>query len=115
MILKTSAGDFVARFKHVPVEGGRLWEWKTLCQLKAHPTWLHAWTYSGLALCSKSDVFSRAVGRKIALQRAISQMVASKSVRSQIWQSYFAQVSPRGMTAKSVLKRPRTRQNGNGR
>jgi len=49
--------------------------------------------FTGVAACSKHDVFNKEVGRKVALKRAIEdarkRVELSQIVRECIWQRYF--------------------------
>lgn len=44
----------------------------------------------GEALCHSLDQFSRSVGRKLALSRALRSSLLSKATRTSVWESYFA-------------------------
>jgi hypothetical protein len=47
----------------------------------------------GLSYCSPSDVFIKAIGRKLSLLRA-SALVGDKGIRTSIWNEYF-KLSPK--------------------
>lgn len=44
---------------------------------------------AGFAQCIPTDQFSRAIGRKLTLTRALAESGISKSERTQIWEAYF--------------------------
>ncbi len=44
----------------------------------------------GLAACSWADNFSRSIGRKISLSRALKSAFDKKEVRRLFWENYFA-------------------------
>lgn len=50
---------------------------------------------SGIATCSRKDTFVRAIGRKVALQRALRGI--PRAQRSLIWEAYYQQAhKPKG-------------------
>lgn len=48
-----------------------------------------AWSVSGWATCSPKDVFSRRVGRKVALARALKYGGFTQPQRTQVWKQLF--------------------------
>ena len=49
---------------------------------------------NGISLCDNRDQFVKAIGRKIALKRALmSKNDLSKEERTKIWKGYFSRVS----------------------
>jgi hypothetical protein len=47
---------------------------------------------SGSAYCSPKDNFSKEIGRKLTLARAIKKLDLSYEIRAQIWKDYFNRV-----------------------
>jgi hypothetical protein len=84
------------RFFHVREEKS-YYSAKTICVVeKIYEEWDNNWRpiAQGIARCSKGDVFSRATGRKLSLERALlSANLKEKEVRKQIWKTYFSKVS----------------------
>lgn len=112
MILKDASGNiYVAHFAHQhqqPVKGQYKMSsyatptpqiGRTKCKLhlntctKAEDGPCTSDGFSGLANCSVRDQFEKAKGRKVALARAMKSL--EKSLRRQLWKSYFEQTSER--------------------
>jgi hypothetical protein len=70
-------------FTHlVPFESQcRIWEMP--------PEGEHILRYAGYSSCSDKDQFSRRIGRKISLSRAISATPWDKEFRKTLWDMYF--------------------------
>jgi len=49
-------------------------------------------TYIGIATCNPQDNYSRALGRKLALARAMKQAQLSKETRTQMWRALWSRV-----------------------
>jgi len=45
---------------------------------------------SGVAYCSARDQFCKETGRKLALQRLLSEVFQDRNKRKLVWQAYFA-------------------------
>lgn len=93
MLLNTSRGKFIVKFKYdesctecilffIPIV--------TSIEKQVHPRAF------GYAHCSPKDVFNKQIGRKLALKRAIAEVLRppfqDKTFRLELWKSYFSQV-----------------------
>lgn len=81
-LVKFFHGDFVNEEKPDIVQKG------TTCVVKNVATG-EEWV--GMAVCSLKDMFSRKVGRKISLERALLKF-SPKWERAEIWAKYFEKV-----------------------
>jgi len=45
--------------------------------------------YMGMAFCSAEDNFSKNIGRKIALSRALKEAGFARKIKEQFWNEYF--------------------------
>jgi hypothetical protein len=61
------------------------------CQVKGCACLPDASSYVGEAFCNPQDQFTRKIGRKLALARALALL--PRTLRQQIWASYF-KISP---------------------
>lgn len=94
MVLKTQWATYAVHFHHQPVyDDTSLEKWATFatihpgrCASNERPCKTPE-SVTGVARCSKKDMFSRAVGRKLALKRAIDWM--PRELRAQIWVEYL--------------------------
>lgn len=82
-------GGIKVFFTHDYFDDPNDWRRKTQCRIDTPEG-----GFSGVAICSYEDNFSRSVGRKIALARAIlgnrrSGRNFSKVVAKRIWDKYF--------------------------
>lgn len=75
-----SEGEVTIKFNHERMLGQRF----TACMIGG------AVEASGIAMCSRGDNFCRAIGRKVALKRAIKNL--PRPERTKIWQAYFRQI-----------------------
>lgn len=55
----------------------------------------------GRAFCNATDQFNRAIGRRIALTRAIAHF--PRAIRTQIWKAYFAYLKPQPAAKKDSI------------
>jgi len=62
----------------------------TLCEIK--DTVLDTVVGEGMSICSTSDNFSRAEGRKRSLTRALTDSRFDKSIRTKFWTKYWSMV-----------------------
>jgi hypothetical protein len=95
MLLKIAVGDFKAHFRHFRASDvDDTWTTecfihKAPCVNKGRPCGTEG--SLGVAQCSPKDIFSRAEGRKLALQRTMISLL--RADRALIWKAYFALVA----------------------
>jgi hypothetical protein len=88
MRLQTSAGDYVAHFRHFRNGGGFSTECSIhegKCLQPCRPCGSTATT--GVAHCNPKDNFDRRLGRRVALTRALAAL--PRATRTAIWRTYF--------------------------
>ena len=84
------------KFAHVRGKEKEQFKAKTVCTIDRKLVDGYDWfrVSRGIAECSKEDSFSRAIGRKIALTRAIKRGSSiDKETRTKIWETYFSKVN----------------------
>jgi hypothetical protein len=96
MKIKTSSGEWILHFKHQRF----LAHDATSCKIHVAPCAIEenrciCTFVLGVARCSPQDQFSKAIGRKIALERALTQIGLNYNERKDFWAGYFAQCPPR--------------------
>jgi hypothetical protein len=57
----------------------------TVCEINYKGT-----PFIGQSVCSTSDQFNKAIGRKVAFGRALLSTPMNKHERKQLWESYFS-------------------------
>ncbi len=89
MLLNVNGNSLVIDFRHENINNG-FNNGATFCTFGVEGCSPHV---SGVTLCSLSDNYSRRVGRKLALLRAMQQHPLTKDdkpLRTAIWQEFFA-------------------------
>jgi len=81
--LATDSGELKVKFRHIRDDDPRS-RAQTDCYIFKDDVIEEV----GITFCSLSDNFSRAVGRKIALTRAVKNL--PKDLRTKIWHEYFS-------------------------
>ncbi len=71
------------RFEHSTYPVGK-YNGYTLCMVDQ---------YAAVSFCSRGDIFSRKVGRKVALAKALERTPMTKSERTKVWDDYKRQVT----------------------
>lgn len=119
MKLETTGGLFMAHFTHIPTSETKLYEWlkagcpspplplvQTFCTLHKGPCLRRERPCStpnalvGVARCSIMDTFIKSLGRKLAFERAASQL--PRSERKEIWPAFLklSKLPPRPRTQR---------------
>lgn len=96
MIFDVNGTKFVLHVHHERVEGR--WETRVRlhdgdCQHQDEEKPCIAPAYSGFSFCSPKDIFSRAVGRRVALTRALESL--PRPLRGYLWRAYNLQSPPK--------------------
>ena len=85
-----SGKEVAIRWRHAQTEGPRVAR-RTECEVTivftASRTWNLSVLYDGVAECSARDQFSRKVGRKLSLARALKKAPLDKADRLAIWRA----------------------------
>lgn len=107
MFLDTGDKQFTAHFQHFR-DSRQHW----LTRVKIHPGRCEVkgcvgivtapdCFYQGIAKCNPCDQFSKKVGRRMALTRALEPL--PRSLRAQIWEAYWKESSPANAKHPSTL------------
>lgn len=74
---------YIVKFKY-PKDGGL--RKKSVCVIREKDSLV---AYEGVAECSEKDTFSKVVGRKIAMSRALKKAGFDRDSRKAFWDQYF--------------------------
>jgi len=62
---------------------------RTQCIIISNDGTEHSITFTGIAVCSKNDVYSKEIGRRLSLKKALANTGLHKGHRKDIWTAYF--------------------------